>query len=550
MFSEEQVDKNNLPKSVAFIIDGNGRWAKNKGMPRLYGHKAGIKAVENTIKNARELGIKELTFFCFSTENWNRPKAEVDGLFNLFREHLKNNDYEKENIKFVFCGKKDELSADIVEMATKLEEKTKNCNEMTVCLCINYGGRYDIVQAVNNIIASGKKSVSQEEFSKYLLTKDISEPDLVVRTGGELRISNFLLYQLAYSELYFTKTSWPDFNKNELYEAIIEFQKRNRRFGSIKEWYMFWKRALTGIVIVLVTIGFFALRLISPYFFDGYLGVITLFAVYEICRVHEKAQKKVDLYVLLLYPVLCYIALLLTLLNNLSIWIFLAIIFCIAVVLFAFCFIFNKVSKARINREMVENQAKMTYNNYVKSKSLRDLFLLAYPTLPLLSLFVLNHFASFAKTSGENASNIATFLLVLVFVTTMLTDTVAYLVGSGIGGKKLCPKISPNKTISGAIGGLIGSILGATLLFFIFSTNDGYRAMFNGYQISIITCLVIGIVASIFAQLGDIFASFIKRKNDAKDYGKIVVGHGGVLDRVDGLIINSLIIMVLALILF
>ena len=312
---------------------------------------------------------------------------------------------------------------------------------------------------------------------------------------------------------------------------------------------MFMKRALTGIVIVLVTVGFFALRLVSPYFFDGYLGVITLFAVYEICRVHEKAQKKVDLYVLLLYPVLCYIALLLTVLNNLSILIFLAMIFSIAVVLFAFCFIFNKVSKARINKEMVENQAKVTYNSYVKSKSLRDLFLLVYPTLPLISLFVLNHFASFAKVGGD-ANNIATFLLVFVFVTTMLTDTVAYLVGSGIGGKKLCPKISPNKTISGAIGGLIGSILGATLLFFIFSTNDGFRATFNQYQISIVTCLVIGVVASIFAQVGDIFASLVKRKNNAKDYGKIIVGHGGVLDRVDGLIVNSLIVLILALILF
>ena len=236
LFSRKKiVDKNKLPKSVAFIIDGNGRWAKKRGMPRLFGHRAGIKAVESTIKNARKLGIKELIFFCFSTENWNRPEAEVDGLFELFREHLKNNIYKKENIKFVFCGKKDGLPHDVVIMADELQEGTKNCDGMTVCLCINYGGRYDIVQAVNRIIKEGKENVTEKEFEKYLLTSEISNPDLIVRTSGELRISNFLLYQMAYSEFYFTKTFWPDFDKNELDKAIIEYQSRNRRFGSIKE---------------------------------------------------------------------------------------------------------------------------------------------------------------------------------------------------------------------------------------------------------------------------------------------------------------------------
>ena len=232
---KKKIDTSKLPQSVAFIIDGNGRWAKKRGLPRLLGHKAGIKAVENTIQAAKELGLKQLAFFCFSTENWNRPKAEVDGLFNLFREHLKNNKYKDENIKFVLCGKRDGLPDDILQMASELEQSTKNCDQMTVCLCINYGGRYDIVQAVNNIIASGKKEVTEQEFSEYLLTKDISDPDLIIRTSGEVRISNFLLYQMAYSELYFTKTYWPDFDKKQLEEAIIEYQSRNRRFGSIKE---------------------------------------------------------------------------------------------------------------------------------------------------------------------------------------------------------------------------------------------------------------------------------------------------------------------------
>ena len=313
---------------------------------------------------------------------------------------------------------------------------------------------------------------------------------------------------------------------------------------------MFKKRALTGIVILALTIGFFALRFVSPYIFDVYLGVIALLGVYEISNIHNKAHKINDTFVLITYPILCYGALLIVMLNNLSILIFLAIIVLLAVALFAICFVINKCSKAKINKEMVENGVRVSYNSYVKTKSLRDLFLLCYPTLPIISLFIINHFTNFAKISTENANLLSTFLLVLIFATTIMTDTVAYLVGSGIGGKKLCPKISPNKTISGAVGGLIGSILASMLLFFLFALNDGYRAMFLDCNISLISCLVFGLIASIFAQCGDIFASFIKRKNNAKDYGKILPGHGGILDRVDGLIANAFVIVILALILF
>ena len=236
LFSRKNVvDKTRLPGCVAFIIDGNGRWAKKRGMPRLLGHRAGIKAVEKTIENAKEMGLKQLIFFCFATENGKRPKTEVDGLFDLFREHLNKNDYQNKNIKFKLCGKRDDLPKDILEKAEMLEQSTEVCDGMTVCLCINYGGRHDIVQAVNKAIESGKKSVTETEFSQYLLTKDVSDPDLIVRTSGEVRMSNFLLYQMAYSELYFTKTFWPDFDKKQLEMAIIDYQKRSRRFGAIKE---------------------------------------------------------------------------------------------------------------------------------------------------------------------------------------------------------------------------------------------------------------------------------------------------------------------------
>lgn len=313
---------------------------------------------------------------------------------------------------------------------------------------------------------------------------------------------------------------------------------------------MFKKRAITSIVILALTVGFFALRFVSAYIFDVFIGAIAVLGLFEICNVFNKAHKKNDTSVLITYPILCYGALLIVMLNNLSILIYLAIILIIALVLFGICFCINKFSKAKINKEMVENGVKATYNNYVKTKSLRDLFLLAYPTLPIVALFVLNHFASFAKIGGDDANLLSTFLLVMIFVTTILTDTVAYLVGSGMGGKKLCPKISPNKTIAGAIGGLLGSVLGAMAIFFLFALNDGFRSMFVDCNISLLTCLVLGLVASIFAQIGDIFASYIKRKNNAKDYGKILPGHGGILDRVDGLIVNALVITILAIILF
>lgn len=238
LFSKkESIDLNNLPKCVAFIIDGNGRWAKRRGMPRMLGHSAGIDAVKNTIENAKELGIKEILFFCFSTENWNRPQKEVDGLFELFRKFVNEEAdmYLDRNIKFKLCGDRSKIDLDIIKKVEEIELATQNCTDMKVGLCINYGGRYDIVQAVNKLLESDKKSVTETEFKKYLLTNDFSDPDLIVRTSGEERISNFLLYQMAYSELYFTKTFWPDFDKKELKKAIINYQKRNRRFGSIKE---------------------------------------------------------------------------------------------------------------------------------------------------------------------------------------------------------------------------------------------------------------------------------------------------------------------------
>ena len=234
---KEKIDYENLPNCIAFIIDGNGRWAKKRGMPRMLGHSAGIDTVKKTIDNAEKIGIKEVLFYCFSTENWNRPQKEVDGLFELFRKFVNKDaeEYLNRNFKFVLLGDRTRIPSDIVEKVEQIEQKTKDCNKLKVGLCINYGGRLDIVNATNKLLAEGKKSVTEQEFAKYLYSSEFSDPDLIIRTSGEQRISNFMLYQMAYSEFYFTKTYWPDFDKKELEKAIIDFQKRNRRFGAIKE---------------------------------------------------------------------------------------------------------------------------------------------------------------------------------------------------------------------------------------------------------------------------------------------------------------------------
>lgn len=239
MFGKNKIELNleRLPIHTAFIIDGNGRWAKKRGLPRSAGHRAGIIAVEKIIKAALKLGLKQISFFCFSTENWNRPKEEIDTLFSLLKEYIEKdlNYYEKHNIKFMSSGNIEALPKNLVSSIKNIVEKTKNATGMIVNFCINYGGRSEILRAVNTILQQKKEQVDENEFKKYLFTAELMEPDLIIRTSGEMRISNFFLFQMAYSELYFTKTYWPDFDEKELTKALLDFQGRNRRFGSVKE---------------------------------------------------------------------------------------------------------------------------------------------------------------------------------------------------------------------------------------------------------------------------------------------------------------------------
>ena len=235
----ERLDKDKLPRHIAIIMDGNGRWAKKRILNRVSGHKKGIEAVKDAVKTCRELGIKVLTLYAFSMENWNRPKGEVTALMSILKRYLfeELDEMLENNIRLNAIGDLENLPNKVYKVLTDTIEKTKACKGMILNLALSYGGRDDIIHAVRKIISDceAKKikpeNITEGLFSNYLFTAGIPDPDLLIRTSGERRISNFLLWQMAYTEIYITDTLWPDFKKEDLIEAILDFQSRERRFG-------------------------------------------------------------------------------------------------------------------------------------------------------------------------------------------------------------------------------------------------------------------------------------------------------------------------------
>ncbi|MFA0961994.1 isoprenyl transferase [Roseivirga sp. BDSF3-8] len=240
---KEIIDPNNLPQHIAVIMDGNGRWAKKKGAARIFGHRNAIQAVRDVTEGCAELGIGYLTLYAFSTENWARPKAEVDGLMELLVQTIRKETKTliKNKVKLQTIGDADRLPESCQENLRKAMEDTADQERLTLTLALNYSGRWEIVEAAKKLAAlaaEGKISPDQIDhdlFASYLNTNNIPDPELLIRTSGEMRISNFLLWQIAYSELYMTDVLWPDFRKKDLHEAIIAYQRRERRFGKISE---------------------------------------------------------------------------------------------------------------------------------------------------------------------------------------------------------------------------------------------------------------------------------------------------------------------------
>ena len=241
--SKEQIDTSKLPVHIAIIMDGNGRWARERGSHRIFGHQNGITAVTEAVEGTGELGIKYLTLYAFSKENWCRPQEEIDALMQLMVSTI-NSETEtliKNNVRLLVIGDIKSLPGFIVEKLEEVIEKTRGNSGLNLIVALSYGARWEIAEAARQLaedVKSGKienNIIDENIFSSYLATKGIPDPELLIRTSGEYRLSNFLLWQMAYTEMYFTPTLWPDFRKEHLYEAIIDFQKRERRFGKISE---------------------------------------------------------------------------------------------------------------------------------------------------------------------------------------------------------------------------------------------------------------------------------------------------------------------------
>lgn len=238
---EQNIDMDRLPQHIAIIMDGNGRWAQNRGMPRTFGHRAGVDALRETVKNCSDLGVKVLTVYAFSTENWKRPTDEVSTLMNLIIEYLQREieEMHKQGVQVRFIGDIESLAAPVKSEIERARARTaKNCG-LILNIAVNYGGRGEILTASKRIcedVTQGKIALNKLDenlFAQYLYTGDVLEPDLVIRPGGDYRISNFLLWQIAYAEFWFCDVLWPDFSSKHLVEAISDFQRRNRRFGGV-----------------------------------------------------------------------------------------------------------------------------------------------------------------------------------------------------------------------------------------------------------------------------------------------------------------------------
>ena len=225
----------NIPNHVAIIMDGNGRWAKKRGLARSFGHMEGAKSLRKALEYFIEIGVKYLTVYAFSTENWNRSEDEVSTLMNLFLKYIKSErkNMMKNGIRFYVSGRKNNIPKNLSEEIDRLQEDTKTNNKITLNIAFNYGGRAEIIDAIKKMSNADIENLDENNFSQFLYN-DFPDPDLVIRTSGEFRISNFLLWQIAYSEFYVTDTLWPDFDKTEIHKAIDSYNKRDRRFGAVK----------------------------------------------------------------------------------------------------------------------------------------------------------------------------------------------------------------------------------------------------------------------------------------------------------------------------
>ncbi len=498
-------------RHVAIITDGNGRWAQQRGLPVLEGHRAGADVVKERLRDAVDLGIEELTVFSFSTENWSRPREEVAGLMEMFGERIATEtpELDEEGVRMRFIGRREGVAAELVERMEWAEAKTAENNRIALYIAFNYGGRAEIVDAARSFQGRG----GEEEFRRHLYAPEMHDPDLLIRTSGESRISNYLLWQCAYSELVFRDELWPDFSRASLEESMAEFESRQRRFGARALMDLFddelfddepaqrprerrpprgrrsrgrlrgetAKRILVAIpwivfAIAIVVAGgiYFALAMIGI----GLLCLREYLALTEELRPIQRAAYAA-------VPALILAAYFGTAFNVLLV---LAAAF---PVIFAF-------GVDRRHRDGIVGSMGVTLLGIV------------WIGIPLVHAVLLRDLPSHGAA-----------LMVDVLVGTFAADTGAYATGRMFGSHRIAPNLSPNKTLEGLIGGfLIG-----TMAFWFAGL---YQDWLSG-----VDALLMGAAVAAIAPVGDLFESMLKRDLGKKDTGTLFGPHGGVLDRLD-----------------
>ena len=465
----------NVPNHIAIILDGNGRWAKERGMPRTYGHVKGCANLENICYDIKDLGVKYLTVYAFSTENWKRSREEVEALMKLFRSYLKKciKISKKNNMRMKVIGDITAFAPDIQQSVRELEEYSKDFDGIYFQLALNYGSRDEIrrgMQKMAQDVKDGKvepDSITEETIESYLDTAGVPDPDLMIRTSGEQRLSNFLLWQLAYSEFYFTPVAWPDFNK----------------------------RLISGIVLVIIAL---ATIISGSWILFFTLLAVSLIGMRELYKVMKVSDEHVTVLELVGYlgAVLYYIAMR----FDFGSYGTMAII--ISMILILFVYVFG-------------------YPKYRAEQVMAAFFGMVYVAVMLSFIYLTRNLPD-----GK-------FLVWLIFLCSWGCDTCAYCVGMLIGKHKMAPVLSPKKSIEGAVGGVVGAALLGVI----------YAAATQGKMAEYALICAVG---ALISMVGDLAASAIKRNQNIKDYGKLIPGHGGILDRFDSVIITAPVIYYLA----
>ena len=484
-----------IPVHVAIIMDGNGRWAKKRGLPRTAGHAQGARVVEQILEDADHMGIRYLTVYAFSTENWSRPDSEVKALMNLLRTYMKTSlaKCARNNVRIRVIGDKSRLDSDLQASIANLEKETASNTGIGFQIAINYGSRDEIVRAVRKAAQKVKDSglnpedITEAMISDELDTAGIPDPDLLIRTGGEQRISNFLLWQTAYSELYFCDAK---------------------------------ERVISGVVIAALIVG---AGLLGGYPLAVLIMVCSMIGFQELARATAVLQSEEKV-------------------NTLS-----GFVLVMTAVYYAGLMAFQARWGSVPDQLVLASDFFTTVIIIAAFLGIMTVYVLTFPKFR--SEQVMAAFFSFvyapilmAFVYRSRTLPYGLFMYALIFVCSSVCDTCALAAGMMFGKHKMAPVLSPKKTIEGAVGGLLGSAVCSVILAYILRSiypEADYRIQF----------LIIGVCGALISMIGDLAASAIKRNHNIKDYGNLIPGHGGIMDRFDSIIFTAPLIYILGVIL-